>query len=83
MTGISGCFGSTKPEGPIDDLDEARSAVNDIIENAPEAAQEEPSQGAAPDLAALQVVGQYVRRVRLLTWAVVAIAVYLVLKEAK
>ncbi len=83
MIGVSGCFGSRAKQNPIDDIDEARKAVADIIgsdtvEN-PAPCVQDPS----ASLAAAQVIGLTVRRVRLLTWAVVAIAVYLVLKELK
>lgn len=77
----SGCFGTKAYDPPIDDLREAAQAVDDIIGSDPETVPEEPSQESAPDLGAAQLLGQYVRRVRLLTWAVVAIAAYLVLKE--
>lgn len=78
----SGCFGNHY-DPPIDDLEEAREAVADIIgsdtvEN-PAPCVQDPSSA----LAAAQVIGLTVRRVRLLTWAVVAIAVYIVLKEIK
>lgn len=80
MIGVSGCFGGTKTAYPIDDIDEAAAAVEEIVETTdpvPTEQQTEP----APDLALAQLVGQYARRVRLLTWAVVAIAIMLVLKE--
>lgn len=80
MIGVSGCFGGTKAAYPIDDINEAAAAVEEIVETTdpvPTEQQTEP----APDLALAQLVGQYARRVRLLTWAVVAIAIMLVLKE--
>ena len=79
----SGCFGGKAYEPPIDDIREAAKAVDDIIVSDPETVPKEPSQESAPDLGAAKLLGQYVRRVRLLTWAVVAIAVYIVLKEMK
>lgn len=77
--GVSGCFGSTTPY-PIDDIEEVVGAVDDIVETATPSA-DEPSAGISPNMALAQLVGQYARRVRLLTWAVVAIVVVLVLKE--
>ena len=76
----SGCFGSNKPAAVIDDINEAAAAVSAIagttpVENGTATAQ------AAADVAAL--LGQYARRLRLLTWAVVAIAVVLVMREVK
>lgn len=79
----SGCFGKQSYDPPIDDLNEAREAVADIIDSD---TVENPApcvQDPSASLAAAQVIGMTVRRVRLLTWAVVAIAVYLVLKEVK
>lgn len=77
----SGCFGSHY-DPPIDDLNEAREAVADIIGSAttenPVPSAQDPSA-----LAVAHVLALTARRVRLLTWAVVAIAVYLVLKEVK
>lgn len=81
MIGVSGCFGRRNGPDPIDDLAEAADTVNDIMGDAPEADPQGQPQGQGPDLAAAQVLGQYVRRVRLLTWAVVAVAIYLVMKE--
>ena len=75
----SGCFGSTKPvNDTIDNLKEASQVVDNItgqpvVETDPSTAQ------AAADVAAL--LGQYARRLRLLTWAVVAVVVVLVLRE--
>lgn len=79
----SGCFGGMGYEPPIDDIREAAKAVDDIIVSDPETVPQEPPQESAPDLGAARLLGQYVRRVRLLTWAVVAIAAYIVLKELK
>lgn len=79
----SGCFGGMCYEPPIDDIREAAKAVDDIIVSDPETVPQEPPQESAPDLGAARLLGQYVRRVRLLTWVVVAIAAYIVLKELK
>lgn len=76
----SGCFGGGKAADPIDDLEEASETVTDILnsENTPAAAADTT---AVADVANL--LGEYARRVRLLTWAVVAIVVVLVIKEVK
>lgn len=79
----SGCFGTKAYNPPIDDLKEAAQALKDIIGSDPETVPSEPAQESAPDMEAAQLLGQYMRRVRLLTWAVVAIAAYLVLNEMK
>lgn len=78
----SGCFGSGIPSTEQIDTAAEAAAVVDALESAP---------GAQPeyDPTALAVVQMGVccqelrRRVRLLTWAVVAIAFCLVLKEVK
>ena len=77
--GISGCFGSSNLEYPIDDANEAAAAVEEIVVTDDG---EEPT-APGPNLAMAQLVEQYVRRVRLLTWAVVAIAAVLIIKEIK
>lgn len=77
MTGVSGCFGRPNNE-PIDDIQDAAAAVNDIVSGEDPA----PADTSAETLASVAaVVGEYTRRVRLLTWAVVIIALVLVLKE--
>lgn len=75
--GVSGCFGDGGTAYPIDDIEEVEAAVSEIVET--DTTGDEPAQ--APNLALVQLVGQYARRVRLLTWAVVAMAALLVLKE--
>lgn len=79
--GNSGCFGAAT-NNPIDDIREAEAAVTDIVADAgtPETPVTEYDLATANAMAG--IVGEYVRRVRLLTYAVVAIALYLVLKEA-
>ena len=80
--GVSGCFGGmSKANDPIDDIDEAAVAVEEIVNTdspADVAASEQ-----APSLALAQLVGQYARRVRLLTWAVVAIVVVMIMREVE
>lgn len=79
MIGVSGCFGSRAKQNPIDDIDEAAQAVADI-EDTPQAPAADPEPNAAtPALAML--VGQYARRVLLLTWAVVIMAIVMIMRE--
>lgn len=79
--GVSGCFGSmTNDPDPIDDIEEVAVAV-DEIENTDTPQSDTSSQ--APSLALAQLVEQYARRVRLLTWAVIAIVVVLVIREVE
>jgi len=84
MSGVSGCFGSRMNNDPIDDVEEVSATVDDIVETMPE--DTTPSEVGQEYLLTIQqlanVAGEYARRIRLLTWAVVAIVVYLVLKEA-
>lgn len=75
----SGCFGGGKTTDPIDDLNEASEAVTDIINSADSPATADAT--AVADMANL--LGEYAKRLRLLTWAVVAIVVVLVIKEVK
>lgn len=84
MIGVSGCFGARGTDWPIDDIGEAAAAVDEILDSAmvqPTDPPESEPEGPAPDLATAQLVGQYLRRLRLLTWAVVAIVVYLALMD--
>lgn len=72
----SGCFGgSGTPLNPIDDANEAAQAVKEIVEN----------MQPAEESGTLDVIGLALvqHRVKMLTWAVVAMAVYLVIKELK
>lgn len=73
----SGCFGRSSVVDPIDDTEETAKAVEDIVEGM------QPSgntDAANPTVFALSMV---YNRLRMLTWAVVLIALYLVLKESK
>ena len=79
--GISGCFGGMDDVYPIDDIKEVETAVDEIVET--ETPSDTDPQAEAPNLALAQLVGQYVRRVRLLTWAVIVMAAVLVIKELK
>ena len=81
----SGCFGGGSPEyDQIDDLDEAREAVEEIVATAaPATEQHATTTATAAGLRAIQVLLDTANRVRLLTWAVAAIALYLIIKELK
>lgn len=80
MTGTSGCFGTQPKTETIDNVAEVSEAVDAII-GTPEASEPDNGPASAPDMAASMLVVQYVRRVRLLTWAVAIIAAILVIKE--
>lgn len=80
----SGCFGGSQIEyEQIDTAAEAAAVVDDLQQ------MEQPAPDAIGEQYLVTVQGlarvatEYARRMRLLTWAVVAIVVYLVLKEAK
>lgn len=76
----SGCFGGGKRENdPIDDLKEASQVVDDIVSSASVQSSAAAAQAAVGSVAML--VGQYARMVRLLAWAVLAMAAVLVAKE--
>lgn len=79
MIGQSGCFGKTY-EPPIDDIQEADAAVTDIMAGMTVEDPETCSPDTSADLAA-RLLSMTMRRVRLLTWAVLAVVAYLVIKE--
>lgn len=78
MTGVSGCFGgsNTYTGEVIDNIDEVSVAVDDIVcDTRPEATKNQ---------AAYMLVQHYAymeQRVRMITWAVVALAIVVLLKE--
>ena len=80
----SGIFEDYEPD-TIDTLDEAAEILAGIGDGAEAGAADEAVQSISDMADALQpvvyVARETVRRVRLLTWAVVAIAIVLVLKE--
>lgn len=81
--GVSGCFGSGKaaeqPMAPIDDIDEVEQMVADI-ETTPSGASAPASvAGQLPTVALL--IDEYVRRLRLLTWAVAIMAIVMIMRE--
>lgn len=81
--GISGCFGGLEYE-QLDTVEDASTVVDELEQMetpATDAAVGEQYLLTMQDLA--RVASEYARRIRLLTWAVVAIVVYLVLMEAK
>lgn len=83
MIGQSGCFGSQPiANDTIDNAAETSAAVDEIIETVTNEVETntENSQAAASLLLA-QHYAYMEKRVRLLTWAVVAVAAYLMLKE--
>lgn len=77
----SGCFGTSRTPDPIDDIGEAADALESIVGTAGQPSPDCANGAAMPAMAAL--VAQYIDRVRLLTWAVVLMAVVLVAKELK
>lgn len=78
--GVSGCFGGASAY-PVDDVDDVAAAVEEIVETAQPANEQPVAEATDIDMALL--VGQYVRRVRLLTWAVVVLAAVIAIKELK
>lgn len=77
--GNSGLFGDTGYNGAIDDIEEVGAAVDDIIKTQADNA----GSSTGPDAASVLILQEYVRRVRLLTWAVGVIALVLILKEVE
>lgn len=77
MMGVSGCFGAEAPANQtIDNVAEASATVDEIINDT---VQGQESESMAPLLATHYVY--MTRRVQLLTWAVVALAVVVLIKE--
>lgn len=79
MITASGCFGSPQPSNDtIDNVEEISSTVDGIIENIDENA------GSDADTAASLLATHYLymdKRIRLLTYAVVALAAVVIVKE--
>ena len=74
----SGCFGSTGIVDPIDDAQEVAQSVGEILQDVQPVATQ--SAATEPTVFALSVVFS---RLRMLTWAVVVIAIYLFLSRQK
>ena len=84
MISVSGCFGNGEPlYEQLDTAAEAAAVVDELeqLEQSDAATLGEQYLLTVQDFT--RVASEYARRIRLLTWAVVAIVVYLVLKEAK
>lgn len=84
--GNSGCFGGPETKAPVGDIDEAMDIVDDIVVDEP--AVEEPAVVADSESVedfgkAMLVLGEYLKRIRILTWAVVALAVVVIMREVK
>lgn len=79
----SGCFGGSDYE-PIDTAAEVAAVVDELQQKegneVTDAATAEEYMLTVQSLS--RVAAEYARRIRLITWTVVAIVVYLVLKEA-
>lgn len=84
VTTNSGCFASNRPANPIDDINEAAEILQDIetTDNSTEASPEEtPVDAVLPQM--VVVMEQYARRLRVLTLAFIALAIYVFVKEMK
>ena len=77
--GNSGLFGNNGWNGQIDDAKEVGAAVEEIMNTQADGT----GTRQEPDAASVLILREYVRRVRLLTWAVGLIALVLILKEAE
>ena len=75
MTGVSGCFGGSQPAVAIDSVEEVSAAVDDIIDSSAESDNSQTAFLLAQHYASME------RRVRMLTWTVVALAAVVLLKE--
>ena len=82
MTGVSGCIGSVKSDpDPITTPSEAAGAVEDIAAGV--VIDEEPDPMAVATVRLSVCCNALRQRVRLLTWAVVLLAVCVVAREMK
>lgn len=84
VTTNSGCFASNRSADPIDDINEAAEILQDIetTDNGTEASPEEtPVDAVLPQM--VVVMEQYARRLRVLTFAFIALAIYVFVKEMK
>ena len=78
--GVSGCFGDSAQYEPIDTVEEASAVVGELEDGgaaSPEVAEE--SMLTIQELAS--VAQQYARRIRILTYGLIAVVAYLVAKE--
>lgn len=79
--GVSGVFGDYAEYDQIDNVDEAEKVVNELNE----VAAIDAAQTAEEYMLTVQQLGniatEYAKRIRLLTWGLVAVVIYLVLKE--
>lgn len=79
MIGNSGCFGSGKKQGPIDDIQETAGVVQSIQETVGV-----PQKGTSDcDIAIWRLCNLYgvmQERVRMLTWIVVSVMIMLVFR---
>lgn len=82
--GNSGCFGSGyDPEEGIDNIKEAAGAIDEIAGDAGEGTEIEDTTAIESYQASMIVLGEYLKRIRILTWAVIALAVVVIMREVK
>lgn len=83
--GVSGCFGSAPQYEQIDTVEEASAVVEGLQEDVPMAA--DPEVVGQEYMLTIQqlatVAGEYARRIKLITYGLIAVVVYLLLKELK
>lgn len=78
--GVSGCFGGEPQYEQVDTVEEVSAVVDELQEVPVDSNLESVGQEYMLTIQQLaNVAGEYARRIRLLTWAVVAIVIYLVL----
>lgn len=82
MIGVSGVFGTSTNDSAIDNKQELADTVENITGGIHHGGNENEQYDMAAAHYAAATLSEFVRRVRLLTVAVVVIALYLVLKEA-
>lgn len=88
MIGKSGCFGINHKASPVGDQSGAETLVDDIVDGiatdtAATTLSAETYESIATAQVMVQVAQEYVRRVRVLTYAVIAIAIIVIMREIK
>ena len=77
----SGCFGSPYTNDPIDDLEDVAETVEEIAGGTPDTPGTVNTADVEAFEASVAVLTEYLKRVRVLTWAVVALALVVILRE--
>lgn len=91
--GNSGCFDRQESQADIyhvdsiDNIDETAAAIDDITDTTSDPSAQyvadDVAESEANFRASMLVLAEYLKRVRVLTWAVIALAVVVIMREVK